>query len=398
MVMASTLQANLNRVIGVTNPSQYLDAQGAANVWASVPAIAPVHTATTAATSGVYAAGPDPENPGVGATITAPSNATLIIDNHTMLINERALYWLNTDAKTNGVYTVTNPGSVSTKWVLTRSTDADTGYDLHNGSYVTVNAGTDYTGSTHRGKTFVITNTGTGANGAIVLGTDNVTFAVGVSDGYLNDNILNANLATGTDSSGGLLTGVGIYSGGTTSSSTDYGYPTIGRSLKIVPDTASTSISIGTTTSDATYTPAIKPNTTYTLSFYTRTAISLSNTVSLIAIPQQTLGSNLTAITIATTTAVSNGGWTKVTGQFTTSSNHNYLILKVTVTALSLTGQNYYFDNFSMQQTNLLSNSSNELLRSLNIKAGTNGLGLNAVCNVLAGTTNLDAVGASEYF
>lgn len=32
--MASGLQLNLNRVIGRTNPSTFLDAQGAANVWA----------------------------------------------------------------------------------------------------------------------------------------------------------------------------------------------------------------------------------------------------------------------------------------------------------------------------------------------------------------------------
>lgn len=28
------LQLNLNRVIGITNPSKFLDAQGAANIWA----------------------------------------------------------------------------------------------------------------------------------------------------------------------------------------------------------------------------------------------------------------------------------------------------------------------------------------------------------------------------
>ena len=32
--MASTLQANLNRVISITDPKKFLDAPGAANVWA----------------------------------------------------------------------------------------------------------------------------------------------------------------------------------------------------------------------------------------------------------------------------------------------------------------------------------------------------------------------------
>jgi len=39
-----------------------------------------------------------------------------------------------------------------------------------------------------------------------------------------------------------------------------------------------------------------------------------------------------------------------------------------------------------------------DLLGALNYKAGTNGLGLNAVCNLLAGTSNLDSDGASEFF
>jgi len=397
MVMATGLQVNLNRVIGITDPSQFLDEQGAANVWVSTSSIAPVHAATTAATAGTYAAGPDSNNPGVGATITAPSNAALVIDGHTMLIGERTLYWLNSNAKTNGVYTVTDPGSASSKWVLTRSTDADAGLDFRKNNYVTVSAGTDYAG-THRGKTFILTAGGTGSAGQIIFGTDDITFAVGVADGNLNTNILNSNLATGTDSAGGALTGIGIYSGATTTSSFDYGYPTVGRSIKLAPNASVSSMSVGSTTSDATYTPAVKPSTTYTLSFYSRTAIALSNTVSLIAIPQDTLGTNLTPITLSSTTAVSNGGWTKITGQYTTSSTNNYLVLKATVSAANLTGQTYYFDNFTMQQTSPYATNAYDLLGALNVKAGTTGIGLNKTCNTIAGTTNLDAAGASEYF
>ena len=39
-----------------------------------------------------------------------------------------------------------------------------------------------------------------------------------------------------------------------------------------------------------------------------------------------------------------------------------------------------------------------DLLGALNYKAGTSGLGLNAVCNLLAGTTGLDSDGAAEFF
>jgi len=44
------------------------------------------------------------------------------------------------------------------------------------------------------------------------------------------------------------------------------------------------------------------------------------------------------------------------------------------------------------------SSTTLDLLGALNSKAGTNGVGLNKVCNLLAGTDNLDADGASEFF
>jgi hypothetical protein len=403
MVMATGLQLNLNRVIGRTSPDTYLDAQGAANVWAKVPPIASVHTATTATTAGIYAAGPDPANPGIGATITAPTNGTLTVDGHLMLLGERTLYWLNTDAKTNGIYVVTNAGSASTKWVFTRATDADRGYDLSNGSYVTVSSGTDYAG-TNRGKTFVLTNTGTGPNGSIVFGTDNITFAVSTAGIASSIELLNSNLVTGTDTLAGL-TGIGVYNGTSPNvyaTTTSLEYSLSGnRSIKLTPDAGAvtiTSMTVGTVGISSVYLPAIKPNTTYTLSFHTRTAVPLSNTVSLVAVPQATAGTSLTPITIASSTAISSDGWTKITGQFTTSSSHNYLVLRAVITGTNLVDQNYYFDNFSMKETTPVGDNFYDLLGALNIKAGTNGIGLNRVCNIIANTTNLDADGASEYF
>ena len=64
---------------------------------------------------------------GVGATLTnAGTQEALVIDGVTMLVNDRVLVYEQTDATQNGVYTVTNVGSVSTNWVMTRSTDTDT--------------------------------------------------------------------------------------------------------------------------------------------------------------------------------------------------------------------------------------------------------------------------------
>ena len=63
---------------------------------------------------------------GVGATLTnAGTQAALVIDGVTMVVNDRVLIYEQTNAAHNGVYTVTNVGSASTNWVLTRATDAD---------------------------------------------------------------------------------------------------------------------------------------------------------------------------------------------------------------------------------------------------------------------------------
>ena len=136
-----------------------------------------VHAATTAATTGVYLAGTTGADggTGVGATLTAPSNARLVVDGHTISTGERVLYWQNTDAKTNGIYYVTDQGSASTKWVLTRAdfTDNAVAGELVLGKYVSVE-----TGTTYGGKTFKITSQGTGPSGSIIIGTENINFAL----------------------------------------------------------------------------------------------------------------------------------------------------------------------------------------------------------------------------
>jgi hypothetical protein len=63
---------------------------------------------------------------GVGATLTnSGTQAALVIDGVTMVLNDRVLIYEQTNAFENGIYTVTNVGSASTNWVLTRATDAD---------------------------------------------------------------------------------------------------------------------------------------------------------------------------------------------------------------------------------------------------------------------------------
>ena len=65
-------------------------------------------------------------NSGVGATLTnSGAQAALTIDNVAMATTNRVMVRLQTNGAENGVYTVTDAGSGSTNWVLTRATDSN---------------------------------------------------------------------------------------------------------------------------------------------------------------------------------------------------------------------------------------------------------------------------------
>jgi len=111
---------------------------------------------------------------GVGATLTnAGTQAALVIDGVTLNTSDRVLIYNQTNGYENGVYTVTDTGSASTNWVLTRATDADsyepndnTGID--GGSYFFVQEG-----DTGAGEAYVCSNVG-----AITIGTTPITFVL----------------------------------------------------------------------------------------------------------------------------------------------------------------------------------------------------------------------------
>ena len=109
---------------------------------------------------------------GVGATLTnAGTQAALVIDGVTVIVADRVLIYQQTNPVQNGIYVVTNVGSGSTNWVLTRSSDADTYVNaspdgLSEGSTVFVQQGT-----TGAGTTYTCNTTGT-----ITFGTTAITF------------------------------------------------------------------------------------------------------------------------------------------------------------------------------------------------------------------------------
>ena len=110
---------------------------------------------------------------GVGATLTnAGTQAALTIDGVLTTVGMRVLIYNQTAQTENGVYTVTTVGTVSTNWVLTRATDANT-YGLRDPNALGYNDAFFVTaGSTGAGETYVCTTAG-----VITFGTTAITFA-----------------------------------------------------------------------------------------------------------------------------------------------------------------------------------------------------------------------------
>ena len=109
---------------------------------------------------------------GVGATLTNNSTqAALTIDGVALSLNDRVLIYEQTDATQNGIYTVTNVGSASTNWVLTRATDADSYGASDPNALGQGDAFFVLEGAAGAGELYVMNTEGT-----ITFGTTNITF------------------------------------------------------------------------------------------------------------------------------------------------------------------------------------------------------------------------------
>jgi hypothetical protein len=110
---------------------------------------------------------------GVGATLTnSGTQAALVLDSITMVAADRVLVSNQTDQTQNGVYTVTNIGSGSTNWVLTRATDADSYGPSDSDALGEGDAFFIKEGNTNAGHLDVMTTSGT-----ITFGTTNIVFS-----------------------------------------------------------------------------------------------------------------------------------------------------------------------------------------------------------------------------
>ncbi len=138
--------------------------------WPALPTVVYDTTDVRVATAAILPNSPTYDNgtSGVGATLTAGANAALAaVDGVTLSPGDRVLVKNQGTATQDGIYVVSNIGSASTAWVLTRATDADTAttemrYGL--ATYATA-------GSTNAGTKFFMST-----NSAITMGSTSLAW------------------------------------------------------------------------------------------------------------------------------------------------------------------------------------------------------------------------------
>ena len=161
-----TVDVGSKRITSVAEPTQATDAATKNYVDAVKTGLNvkdAVRAATTANLTVTYSNG----SSGVGATLTnAGTQAALTLDSIALSVGDRVLVKDQTTGFQNGIYTVTNAGSVSTNWVLTRATDFDNnpGGEAAGGDFVFVQEGT-----TQADNGYVVTT-----NGTITIGTTSI--------------------------------------------------------------------------------------------------------------------------------------------------------------------------------------------------------------------------------
>ena len=124
-----------------------------------------VHEAVVAATTVPIGSTYNNGTSGVGATIAPAGNGLLALDGISLSVGNRVLVKNQTDAKQNGIYSVTAVGGPSATWLLTRTTDYDAVGEVSSGDFIFVKGGT------------VNANTGWIQTADVVtIGTSSITF------------------------------------------------------------------------------------------------------------------------------------------------------------------------------------------------------------------------------
>lgn len=145
--LTQALNLNTHQINGVVDPSSPQDAATKNYVDSVISGFNPqesVNYAGTANLTVTYANGAS----GVGATLTnAGAQAVFALDGSSPSVGQRVLIKNQSSTFQNGVYIVTNVGSIATNWVLTRATDFDQPVDINNSGIIPVISGTANAGT-----------------------------------------------------------------------------------------------------------------------------------------------------------------------------------------------------------------------------------------------------------
>ena len=276
---------------------------------------------------------------GIGATLESSSNARLVVDgiqaNNTNLI----LVKNQTDATQNGIYEVTAQGSASEHWVLTRADNNNGTHpnEVHNGEFID-----SQEGDKNSKQRFAVVSYGTGANGAHVIGTDDIdilqisgVYSFTAGDGLVvTDNTLNV----ATANSGRIVVAA---------NSIDL--------AEIVQDDVSSSPSLafvssierdaygrvlGVTTGDAQVTLGQNTTGNYVASLVAGTGINLANNSGETATPTVSIGQDVATSASVTFVHVSADVTGDLTGNVTgdVTGNADTATTLETARTISLTG------------------------------------------------------------
>jgi hypothetical protein len=150
---AAALSMNSQRITNLGTPTATTDATTKAYVDAAVQGLDQKPTAQVATAAALpantYANGAS----GVGATLTATANGALTVDGYAVATGDKILV-KNEAGPNNGLYTVTQPGSAGTPYILTRDPDMDTAAEIP-GAFIPV----EDAGTTNANSLWLCTNT-----------------------------------------------------------------------------------------------------------------------------------------------------------------------------------------------------------------------------------------------